>query len=498
MWLNEGFATFFAADWQETIEGPDSRALHVRRWIDASQGGEALAGRFHAGPDAARNTNVYNKGATVLQMLRVMLGEEVFWAGMRSYTQKNSRGLVDTNDFASTMEAASGQELGWFFQQWVELPYVPQLEVTTTVEPGQVRVVVRQNTGDERPLYTLPVEVEIGTAGGPIARKAWLTDEDVEIVIPLDGAPTYVAFDPQGGLLVKVEQAQDPVAWEAQLASPSPYARIVALEALGETLSSAGLARLAADPGASFALRATAMENLGDQRATAVLLPLLGASDDELRIRVAQALGQGVGKEAVAALIARVEQDPNPDVRAVALEALGQLDGSRAARLALPRLRVTGEDQERLVEAAARVLGDHGEVRDLDPLLRIFGPGRARLHALGGAARLLARQDPGVERDRLQERVARAVEGLLDDPDRRCREGGVSLLAQLGDEAAARRLEGFRRVETLPSLKSAAEAAITSIRSRKTPDVTPNALEARLDALEREMEALHKVVEDRR
>ncbi|MES2638953.1 MAG: M1 family aminopeptidase [Myxococcota bacterium] len=502
MWLNEGFATFFAADWEASplagVSGADEWANGVFGRYRASLATEALAGRFHAGAGAPDSVNVYNKGASVLQMLRVMLGEDVFWAGIRRYTQGHQRALVDTQDFVDAMEDVSGQELGWFFQQWVDLPYVPELTVSSTYADGAVVVTVRQATGTERPVYTLPVEVEVGGPDGPVVAKGWLTDEDVELRVPLAAAPTYVAFDPRGGVLAKVTQTQDPAAWEAQARSSAPYARLLAIEALGDTPRSEVLAALAADTKTSVVMRRAAVRALGAQRAHVALLPLLDDPDDLVREAVAEALGASVGKAAAPALAERVARDPNPDVAALALTSLARLDGAAAAKLARTRLRPKALEDLKLMAAAAGVLGEHGAPADLAALLRIEGPERARLHALRAAARLASRQDPGLARDRLFRDVARATEDMLDDSDLRCREGAVAILAQVGDSATVSRLEALRRVETGRDLRTAAATAITTIRARATtPGATPNEMEARMEALEKRVDELLKDVEER-
>ena len=84
-----------------------------------------------------------------------MLGEEVFWAGIRDYTKGNGLSLVRTTDLQESMERVSGQELGWFFQQWVELPHVPRLTVRSSHADGKLTVSVSQKISDSRPRYTL-------------------------------------------------------------------------------------------------------------------------------------------------------------------------------------------------------------------------------------------------------------------------------------------------------------------------------------------------------
>lgn len=492
MWLNEGFATFFAADWQASIEGPEQGAAGVRGRYRASLGEAALAKRYFLGQDKPDSTNVYNKGASVLQMLRVMLGEDAFWAGIRAYTAGHARGLVDTADLADAMEAASGQELGWFFQQWVDLPYVPELTVSSRWADGGLTVTVAQATGAARPAYTLPVEVEVA---GELHR-AWLTGEDVELRVPMAAPPAYVAFDPRGGVLAKVEQEQDPSAWEAQLASAHPYARFVAIEALGETARTEPLAALAGDARAARDLRRAAIVALGAQRATAALLPLVGEPDEELRGAVFTALGQGVGKDAVPALT-KATREANPDLAGQALTALARLDGPAAAKLARTAVRRTGLDDTRLVGAAAGVLGEHGDPADLALLLKVTGPDRNRVTSLGAAARLAGRQDPGQGRDALLRQVARAAEACLDDPDQRTREGAVAILGEVGDEATVSRLEAWRRTRTTDDARDAAAAAIAAIRGRGAPTETQNEMEARMEALEQRVEELMKQVEDK-
>jgi aminopeptidase N len=493
LWLNEGFATFFAADWRATLEGPDGWAAGVRRRYRSSLATQALARRFHAGPDAPDNGNVYNKGASVLQMLRVMLGEDVFWRAIRRYTLAHQRALVDSEDLRDAMEAESGQELGWFFQQWVELPYVPSLTVTTAWDAGRLTVNVRQDTTD-KPTYTLPVEIEVPTPSGPITRRVWLEDEDVELHVDLPVRPAYVAFDPRGGLLAHVTQEQEPSAWAAQLESPSPYARIVALEHLGDTPETSPVSAVATSGSASEPLRVAAIHTLGVQRATAALLPFLDAPEDTVRFAAAEALGEGVGRAAVPALTAVIERDPNPDVAGAALRALANLDGDTAARLARPRLRLEAVEENRLVAAAAAVLGEHGQVKDVAALLRVTGPERARTHALRAAAALASRQDAGSSRDILLEQVARAAEGLLDDTDQRAREAALAILDEVGDAASVRLLLA-RRVSADREERDALDDSLAAIRRRATPTATKNELEARLQALEDKLEALSRETE---
>ena len=75
-------------------------------------------------PTPADRSLVYDKGALVMHELRTMLGEDKFWKGLKHYTQKHWGQSVQTADFKTAMEEATGADLSPFFMQWIEIPSV--------------------------------------------------------------------------------------------------------------------------------------------------------------------------------------------------------------------------------------------------------------------------------------------------------------------------------------------------------------------------------------
>ena len=88
----------------------------------------------------------YSKGACVLHALRGLLGDEVWWKGIRGYVAAHKFQVVDTDDFRKSMEAASGKDLKWFFDQWLKKAGHPELKVRWHYEDADktVRVKVEQ------------------------------------------------------------------------------------------------------------------------------------------------------------------------------------------------------------------------------------------------------------------------------------------------------------------------------------------------------------------
>lgn len=124
-WLNEGIATFMTAAYLEHRFGAESyqrymEAARVKYHAvrDAGQDKSLVFPNWDS-PTAADRSLVYDKGALVLHELRSLLGEAVFWMGLKTYTQRHWGQSVETVDFVRAMEEASHQDLSGFFEHWV-------------------------------------------------------------------------------------------------------------------------------------------------------------------------------------------------------------------------------------------------------------------------------------------------------------------------------------------------------------------------------------------
>jgi aminopeptidase N len=124
-WLNEGFATFMAAAYDEHRFGRaaydrDIDAARMRyEQVRKTSGDRPLVFPSWDRPTADDRTIVYQKGAYVLHRLRETLGERLFWKGIRDYTRGYQGQSVTTPDFQRAMEASTGRRLSDFFATWV-------------------------------------------------------------------------------------------------------------------------------------------------------------------------------------------------------------------------------------------------------------------------------------------------------------------------------------------------------------------------------------------
>ena len=146
-------------------------------------------------PDRALNANTYPKGAWVLHMLRGELGDARFFAALRYYYNRYRGTSVSTRDFVRAVESASGQKLGWFFDQWLDRVGCPILEVTSKSE----EVVVTQHQGGAP--YRFRLRLAWKTADGEAKERVFrITDKRQRL--PLQAAKD-LRIDPKVELLYR-------------------------------------------------------------------------------------------------------------------------------------------------------------------------------------------------------------------------------------------------------------------------------------------------------
>lgn len=208
LWLSEGFAEYFEALFFEDADGVEAfrRSMEAKRqsYLRSGVSDQAV---IEDDPDdlfALLNMNNYAKGGWVLHMLRGVLGDDVFFRGVRRYYEENAYETVLTEDFRAAMEDVAERDLEWFFDQWLRRPGHPVIttDATWDEDAGMGRITLRQVQPRSWPTFRLPATVEIELAEGTtVRREVDMTERVLEVEVPLDAEPTTVRFDPEGWVL---------------------------------------------------------------------------------------------------------------------------------------------------------------------------------------------------------------------------------------------------------------------------------------------------------
>lgn len=220
LWLNEGFATYSEALYREAKYGSASYWLKMNNAMTNAK--NASGTLFVQDTSNVNNlfdgSRVYNKGASVLHMLRHVLGDTVFFHAMKNYASTPSLrfSTASTDDFKNVCEATSGKDLDYFFNQWVFGTRYPQYQWwwrTKAATGGGYNVTmgVQQTTGTSNPVYfAMPIDFKIKAAGWDTTFIAFNNQPSQTFTVRVSRQPTSVLFDSAGWILKTATQITAP------------------------------------------------------------------------------------------------------------------------------------------------------------------------------------------------------------------------------------------------------------------------------------------------
>lgn len=457
-WLNEGFATYAELLWKEHHQGPDEYRQGVvdetKTYIDERYRRPIVTNVYNE-PIDIFDRHLYEKGGLVLHTLRGVLGDDQFFRAIQRYVRDNQDRNVVTQDLVDAIEAETGRNLEWFFDQWVYRPGHPKLTVSWSwdADARTATVKVQQTHEDEggTHAFRLPVAIDFRIGDRqPTSFNVEVTEREQSFVFPLDERPDLCRFDPYNRVLKELEFDKPLAELKFQLQHDDDIAgRRFAAASLGKKGGPEAVAALecAIREDRFWGVKAAAAEALGSIRTTPArdaLLRSLEIKDHKARRAVVAALGQFRGDNDVfGAITPLARRDDSYFVEAEANRSIGKLrvEGAFeaiASNIDRPSYRevVRAGCIDGLVE-----LRDE-RAFDLIPLSARYGaPQATRAAAVTALAKLATffetRKKP----------VAEQVATLLDDPDFRVRIAAMNGLKAIGDPSWAPRLDAQARRE---------------------------------------------------
>ena len=246
-WISEGFAEYSGAlyaaayeddpglldemteAWRNDVFGRGNAGFRrfgmasgaVQRRSDGSQSGPITLGYRLSSSETPLDYQMlaYEKGAYILHMLRMAMydwttgSDEPFRAMMRDFVATHLGGEATNESFRGTVEEHIGEDMGWFFDQWVYGTAVPTYRFAWKAETlidgqRQLRIRVRQSVEPEVPFRMIvPVRVDVGDDRFVVVKV--LVDESYEeftFNLPAGLNPEDVIFNPRNAVLAEVEE----------------------------------------------------------------------------------------------------------------------------------------------------------------------------------------------------------------------------------------------------------------------------------------------------
>lgn len=389
IWLNESFATYFQALWDEHSLGRDDFLyLDVKGNQDAYYGAwgrgqrRPIVTKNFNGPDSVFDTYSYPRGGAVLHMLRTTLGEENWWRMINYYLRKYAHQPVSTEQFRIAIEESTGEPMDWFFDQWLYKMGHPVFRVTQEYDQAAkaVKLTIRQEQKPDAEsaypqvsFFQTPLDIELGAGNQTTVVRVQLeAKQEQTITIPFALKPQLVNFDYGGTLIkeLKFEKTTDELIYQAARDADMP-GRLWALNQL------------------STRMKENSTTEADKQRIAAALsLALVSDSFWGLRQEAATALNSVPGDVARKALLAAA-RDKDARVRARAITALAT---SKDASLADVYLQALKDRSYGVVRAAASALGQTKAPQAYEALSELFETpswrDNLRFSAMSGLAEL--------------------------------------------------------------------------------------------------------------
>ncbi|MCI0590821.1 MAG: M1 family metallopeptidase, partial [Gammaproteobacteria bacterium] len=431
-WLKESWATYMEQCWLEDTCGEDDALYEFYRnavayFTEASERYQRpiVTRQFRSSRDMY-DKHLYPGGACRLHMLRLVLGDEVFWGAVSDYLRRYTGKVVETDDFRRVLEEHSGRSLGRWFDQWFFTPGYPLLNVRFKYDEASMHgtfEIEQKQVDRDKGIPPFVIETELGWTvdGQDYSQPVTLEHPKHTFVVDIANAPTQVRFDPKIRVLAKLDFNPGDTLLRHQLTEAKDVVgRILAATELAKTGKHGNVQAIvnAYSSEAFWGVRVEMAKALGRVSVEAALQGLLQIIAIENDPRVLETVFHAAAKyrdpRIKDALLTRLEVDLPYRGQMAAYEALG------AQRVDAPwELLVEAaakEDFSGFVQGGAfRGLAATRRTEAVEILLERVGYGttrhRARPAAVAALAELGSMQEPG-----RREQVVDALVALLRDP----------------------------------------------------------------------------------
>lgn len=148
IWLNEGFACYAEWIWSERSGSHTAHAKALGHWRALADEPQDLL-LSDPGPALMFDDRVYKRGALTLHALRLEIGDDLFFAVVRAWTERYRGRAATSEDFRSLAAEVSGRSLDALFDAWLDGLALPPLPAASgaalAAEPAPVTQALQIN-----------------------------------------------------------------------------------------------------------------------------------------------------------------------------------------------------------------------------------------------------------------------------------------------------------------------------------------------------------------
>jgi aminopeptidase N len=233
--LSTAFSTYAEYLWLEYKYGREKADLHLHdlleEYMDSDENRNAIINKEYRDSYEVFDKVNFNKGAIVVHMLRLQIGDEDFFSSLKLYLQQNALGKTELAEFRLAVEQVTGQDFNWFFDQWFygeEYPKI-QVDVDFNILDRTFSVSVKQLTK----VYQFPLEINIYESDKIQTELVWVDTREKSMLYPYNEIPDLITVNESKSLLAEIYQTRTPSQQMFQaLYAQNPIDQVEALKAL--------------------------------------------------------------------------------------------------------------------------------------------------------------------------------------------------------------------------------------------------------------------------
>ena len=388
--VNESFADFSEGLWLEHKYGQEAGDAHRKETMDGYF--QQAAGEMHPlvnfqykDREKMFDGHSYNKGGSILHMMRHELGDDAFFGGLQKYLTDNAFKTGEAPQLRLAMEAVSGRDMNWFFNQWYYKAGHPVLDISYDYDAvnKKMNVNIKQmqaNLETVPYIFELPIDIDMYSADGvaPIRKTVRMTKRAQTFTFDAPTKPAIVDVDGDRNLLAQKTDHHTDVEWAFLYNNSKRYlAHAEAMEALKEDKADKVLAQSIFKKAINdnyWQLREDALTNLTDITTDPALLDKIAkiAETDprsNVRAKALDRLAKTKDAKYAATFRMAMEKDPSYRVSGAAMKALYRIDTVAALQSAK---KLENTDNPQLLESIASMYAKTAQPDQLEFFERGF------------------------------------------------------------------------------------------------------------------------------
>ncbi len=234
IWLNEGFATYGEALYEEHVRGKIGYEGFMQAIMNNAKNarGSIYVQDIESVEEIFDGTRTYAKGGTVLYMLRNVIGDSLYFASIKRYAADTTIAYKNavTEDFQRNVEAVTGQNLNYFFRQWIYGENYPKYNVSMNSSDAgngfyNTAVKIDQEVNINPAYFTMPVEIKLFFDEGDTTFTVF-NNAQVQTFNFITKQKTNVfKVDPDNKILCKItgDEPVTPVSYSLSQNYPNPF-----------------------------------------------------------------------------------------------------------------------------------------------------------------------------------------------------------------------------------------------------------------------------------